>query len=499
MLTLLLGCSNLGPWETGSDTDTAPPGRRIVVSPAAMDFGSISVNGEGFVESSFTVYNLGSTTEVITGHDEPIGSDAFSVDAPPLLTLEPGDERSLTVRYTPTTEQVDRAELLVSPSEETIRMSGDGRAPVLIASAEDIEPVVVGCSGAGTVRLWNDGSETLHIQEARIESEEFSLVAFPGELAPGQAEEAPVTFHPTGGGARGATLLLSTNDPLRPTLGVPLSALGYEGERVTESFRYTPSNPTDLLVLASGDGGMTAQLDKAADAIPAFVDALRGANIDYHLTALSGDDACPPSRPGWADRSDTTLQAETVLEQGIFAGAGPWDDDLLGLALEAVLRAERGDCLVGFRREEADLHVILLTDGPSGHDTAAAAAQLLSHVREPATFYLSALLPGGECGEAAPDYTAAVAAHNGAVEDICAADWAPALEALATLPVTDAAVVFPLAEVPVPTTIAVEVEGVAFGGWSWDASSNVIRFDGAEPPALGAEVTVTYVSSVACG
>ena len=58
---------------------------------------------------------------------------------------------------------------------------------------------------------------------------------------------------------------------------------------------------------------------------------------------------------------------------------------------------------------------------------------------------------------------------------------------------------YPLAEVPVTSTIEVTVEGAPFTLWSYDRARNAVVFDGDAVPALGAEVAIEYVLAVACG
>ena len=499
VLLALLGCSTFGPWQDTGPVDEGGDGVRIVASPALLDFGTLAVEDATGTVATLTLYNLGDTVETLTGHDEPIGSDAFHVDAPAVLELGPGESIELDVTYAPSTDQADAAELLIAPSKETVRLSAVATAPVLTVAASNIPAVVLGCSGTGGVTLANEGSDPLDIFDARVEGDEYAVVAFPARIEPGQTAAVTLSFAPGGGGNRGTILVLSSNDPLRPEMGAAVSALGYEGAGVTESFRYTPSNPTDLLLVVATGGSMATQLDKAIDALPLFTDALRDANIDYHVAALSGGSTCPSSSPGWADRADTSLQTEGVLERGFLGESGSWDVDLLGLASEALRNADTGGCLDGFRRPEADLHVIVVSDAPSGVDVTGPEGQLDASMEAPAELRVSGLLPTtGTCGSPAPDYAAVAERHNGIVSDLCAPTWTDAFLDFTALPEGRGAVRFPLAEAPVPSTIEVLAEGVSFHAWSWDADTNAILFDGKQVPALGAEITVGYVLAVSC-
>jgi hypothetical protein len=497
-MLLLVGCTTLAPWDTGSD-DSEPPAQRIVVSPGALDFGDISINTGGITVRTLTIYNLGDTTETITGHDEPIGSDAFVIDAPPLLELEPGEQIDLDVHYLPGTEQVDGAELLVDPTNETVRLSGVGRAPVLGVGAAAIDPVVVGCTGTGTLALRNDGSEPLSLAGVTSASAEFAVASFPDALAAGESGALTFTFAPGGGGARGTSFVVTSNDPAFPAVGTTVSGLAYEGEAVTETFRYFPTNPTDILFAVATDDTMAGYGDRARGAFAAFVDTLRDGNVDYHLAAVTSAGPCPTATPGWADRTDTSLQAEVLLQRAFDQGDGAWGGDLVALAGAALDAVESGECLVDFRRETADLAVILVTAGPSDGDPRGSALDLDLRVLAPASLSFSGLLPlDPECGAEASDYAGVIESWAGRAEDLCEEDWAPGLTALAALPASDTPVEFVLAEVPVASTISVLAEAVTFDAWTWDAEKNAIRFDTEDTPALGAELTVRYVSSVAC-
>jgi len=499
VLLALLGCSTFGPWQDTGPGDDAVDGARIVASPALLDFGALAVEDAAGVVLTLTLYNLGDTVETVTGHDEPIGSDDFHVDAPAVLELGPGESIELDVTYAPSTDQADAAELLIAPSKETVRLSGVATAPVLTVADSDIPAVVLGCAGEGRVTLTNEGSDPLELSDAHIEGDEYAVVAFPARIEPGQSAPVILSFTPGGGGNRGAVLVLRSNDPARPELGVAVSGLGYEGAGVTESFRYMPSNPTDLLFVVATDGSMAEQLDKAVDALPLFTDALRDANIDYHVAALSGGSACPSSSPGWADRSDTVLQTESVLERGFVGASGYWDADLLGLADAALQNAETGGCLDGFRRADADLHVIVVSASPSLVDVSVPERALEAAVSSPAELRVSGLLPTtGSCGVPAPDYAAVAERHNGIVSDLCSPTWADAFLDFTALPEGRGAVRFPLAEAPVPATIEVLAEGLTFHDWSWDASTNAVVFDGETVPSLGAAITVGYVLAVSC-
>lgn len=498
-LLVLVGfaaCDPYGPFPDWDVTATTEK-ERIAVTPGTVPFGTLSVNERGSATATLLIANLGEGTVTVTGHDEPRNGDVFAVDAEPLLVLAAGEQREVALLFAPLTEGEWAADLLIEPGDERVRLTGAATAPVIAVEGTTFDPVVLGCSGVGTVTVRNDGSEFLAIQQVETLSTEFTVLSAPDGVAPDTSEDILLEFTPAGGGDRVTSALLSTNDPLTPEVSVGLSVLAYEGERVRETFHYTPSNPTDLLFVIDAGEAMDALTVPAGAAIDVHVAQLRSTNIDYHLAALATGSACPGRTPGWAERTDTSLQTASVLERGFAGDGGEWDDDLLGLALTAL--EDTAGCLTGFRREEADLHVIAVTDGPAPADLASDVTTLAAAAEPPAGFRLSVLVPlTATCGEVQTEWRDAADTTGGFAADLCGSDWTSAFADFATLPPGADPVHYVLAEAPVPSTIEVTVEGTPFTTWTYDAESNAVRFDGDAVPSLGAQVDIAYVRAVAC-
>lgn len=494
----LLGCDPLGPFPDWSDATSAA--ERIVVSPAELDFPTVSVNGQREARRSFRVTNLGDDTVTVTGHEEVLGGAGlwWVPGVPALLELAPGEAVDVEVVFAPLTEGAWSADLLVQPGEERVHLVGEGTAPVLEVGPATSAAVVLGCTGELEVPVHNAGSEGLGFDGARVTSEEFRVVDLPDALGPGASDTIRVAFTPASGGTRDASLVLASNDPLQPELAVPVSALGYEGARVSETFRYAPSNPTDVLFLVDTGAAATTWYGPAEAAATAFVDALRDANVDYHLASLGSGSACPGTTPGWTDRTDTALRSASVVLRGFESPGGAWDHDLLGLALTALPLSEPGGCADGFRRADADLHLVLVTEAEAPPDLSADLVTLAGLVADDAGFRVSTVVALGGCGGDPVGWRAATDPTGGVEVDVCADDWSAGFVDLADLPAGYDPVWYPLAEVPVPSSIEVRVEGVPFDAWTWDATENVVRFDGGSVPALGAEVEITYVLAVSC-
>lgn len=94
-------------------------------------------------------------------------------------------------------------------------------APVmaLLGDVVDFGPVAEFTSKTLQARVENRGRAPLHLQ-AQIafgSSPEFTLGAFPEEVAAGTTVELPVTFSPVGGGTDEGSILLTSDDPVNAT------------------------------------------------------------------------------------------------------------------------------------------------------------------------------------------------------------------------------------------------------------------------------------------
>jgi hypothetical protein len=483
------GCHPLGslpPLDSDSDSEAA----RVAVSPLSLDFGEVEAGT--VAEQTFTIFNLGGVPVYVSGQRDPVGDDAFEVLAPDVAELASGAELELTVRFSPVEDAPAYAQLVVAPADAVVSLSGLGRAPVLEVGTPDIEPVVLGCSGQGELSLSNTGSRLLTITNVRSTASQYTVDFWPPSLNPGESGSALFSFAPDVGGNIEGTFVFETNDQNAPSVAV--SALGYEGEEVRESFLFAPTDPTDIVFVIDGS---TVQPYAGAISLAAeaYVQALRTSNVDYQLTAVASGDVCPGS-PAYTMRRDTALRSSSVLSRGFALGGGAWDDDLLQLALEVIDASGPSGCLEGFRRVGADLEIVVVALGPSGADLDGEIVDLGAGAA--AGVRISALVPTtGSCGTRADDYLLAATATGGATEDVCDADWQSAFEALAQLPGGAGEVRFPLAEQPVEATIVVEVGGGIRSGWTWESSTNELVFD-STAFTLGSEVDIHYVSAVAC-
>lgn len=492
-LLLDLSCQRIGPWPVEEDNALAI--ERIAVTPLDLDFGAVSVNLQGSATLPITVYNLGEEAVTLTGHDEPIGDDEFRVDALPVLTIPAGASETLQVTFLPETEINSLARLRFQPGNEVVNLVGVGHSPVIHIGKITIPATVLGCEGHATVEVSNTGSEALYL-DASVTGEDFVVTGWSPDMAPGETTEVEVRFTPGGGGARGGFLTLTSNDPLNPAVAIELSGLGYEGERVAEAFVYAPSDTTDVIFVVQG-GCFSGDL-RVDEAVESYAARAHGSWNDIHLTSISSASPCPSGPPEWTERGDSLLRMEHVLSDAFAGGSGPWDRDLVGLLGTSLGEMEAGGCLDGFRRPDASLDVVFVASDPPGFDALDAWTALGIADGVPAR--VSALVPrSAECGDPATSYAELAAARGGAVADLCASEWSGSFESFAALPSVNAEARYPLEVLPVPTTLSLTADGVAFTAWHYDDITNEVVMDAELRPAIDARIDVEYVSAVSCG
>lgn len=267
----------------------------------------------------------------------------------------------------------------------------------------------------------------------------------------------------------------------------------------------------DVLFVVDDTKSMDQEQASLAEGFASFADALASAGVAWHLGVTSTD--ASGDRAGWLrgepwvltpDLPDAVERCGDALQVGT-GGAAP--EAGLGVAVRALELAGRGGPNAGFRRPDAVLHVVFVSDaddaseGLLGPDPVSAFLDRLDEERARTGLPARASavvgdLPSG-CtsarGAARPGfrYHEAVESTGGAAASICALSFAGVLAAIG-----EAAVDFPtsfaLRALPEPGTLRVSVNGVRqVAGWVLQDEPPAVVFDVA-PPA-GADVEATYV------
>ncbi|MFH1568016.1 MAG: choice-of-anchor D domain-containing protein, partial [Gemmatimonadota bacterium] len=153
------------------------------------------------------------------------------------LRLEPGARQDLPVAFTPRRDGPVAARLLIhssdlAPPVVALPVSGAGLAPELALSplpevGLDFGPVEVGQNRVERLTVLNRGRADLHVRLLEVTGGGFSMAAADSlpAIPPGSRSAVSVTFAPRYEGAVQGAALLSSDDPDRPEVSVPLQGL----------------------------------------------------------------------------------------------------------------------------------------------------------------------------------------------------------------------------------------------------------------------------------
>ncbi len=216
------------------------------VAPNPVDFGYVA---QGRVlKRKVQATNLGTGEARITIHSvklEPAGQQDFELTQPPSqpvalppLMGDPAAILSLEVQYHPRSLAKHQAALVLSTNKGDVSVPLLGNAetpPKLNVSPDriDLGAVPLGQSNHQTLTLVNDGGAPLTVSYlwggTKPSTDLFATPAVLLSIAPGQYLEMEVSVTATTLGPISGLLVLSSNDPARPSMTIPVSATGVPG------------------------------------------------------------------------------------------------------------------------------------------------------------------------------------------------------------------------------------------------------------------------------
>lgn len=215
----------------------------VLADVASLTFAPQAV-GTSSAAQTVRVSNVGATA--LTGFTPSItGADAgeFVIDpagtCSAAATVAVDGSCTVVVRSRPTTAGPKTATLSVAHagrrSPVTVALSGSGVAPAAAAITVTPTSVAFGNQNVGvasaptTVTIANGGAAPLTVASATLggaNAGDFTRTTACAVVAPGANCTVAVTFQPTANGARSATLTITSDDPVRPTVTVQLSGTG---------------------------------------------------------------------------------------------------------------------------------------------------------------------------------------------------------------------------------------------------------------------------------
>jgi len=233
-------------------TGAAVAAPRIVVTPAALDFGSLVAGSSA--QRTLTISNPGTAT--LTGTvARASGTSAEYSAVPAAFNLAPGASQAVVVTYAPTAAGSDAGALTLASNDPVtpslaVTVSGTGTAvPVpaiaLAPTSLTFGTVTVGGTATLSAQLRSTGTAPLHvtgIAPCAGTSAAFGFTpAAPLTVAPGANVALQVTYRPTAAGSDSGCLAVTSDDPASPTV-----QLGLSGTAVAQAVPAIALDPASL-------------------------------------------------------------------------------------------------------------------------------------------------------------------------------------------------------------------------------------------------------------
>ncbi len=207
------------------------------VAPRLLDFGQIDVGQTR--ELPFTVRNEGTAPLSVTSFST-LNARFTAVTPAGTITVPPGEERTLQVRFAPLAGDTQTGALNVAtndPSSPTLRIDLRGSGRLVVRPNIQISPIELNfgtlmlgqTSPVLPVTVRNGGAGPLSILSVTLSNPAFALLsaaALPITVPPGGQQILSLRFAPSVAGAQTGTLTIQSNDPERPSLTVALSGTG---------------------------------------------------------------------------------------------------------------------------------------------------------------------------------------------------------------------------------------------------------------------------------
>lgn len=514
MGALLAACSDnqLNAMRNDAQADAAG----IEVTPARIDFGAVT-DAEGVAVQAITITSVGGSDLWI--EDISIdGKDAprfHLVDEPTSFMLPAGASMTIDVAFDPG-DSLEAVGQIVVTSDDPVNpvlpvdLHGADAIPLLAIEPDpaDFGVVEVGCESTRSIDLVSVGDEPVTVDSIAALGDAYSLsygFSLPRTIAPGESLSVDLTFAPPDERDFAGTLEVVSDDYDSSTRSGKQFGGGLFGSVHEESWTLE-DRKADILFFVDHSCSMTDNAAALADNFGVFIEQLDDHSSDWQIVVPENASGCNVN----GILSSAVVDYDTKFEDAVTTPTpSVYDESGLTVASTAVDATDPADCNGGFLREDALLHVILVSDEPeqSRETWNTYVDQLITKKGDASLVRVSAI--AGTAADAAPPtdatlcyaqegfgYAEAVAATGGTFLSICS-DWAASMVALADETLSQE--VFPLLQLDaIPASIAVTVDGQPASGWSFDAATNSVVFDAASTPQQGSTVVVDYATYGVC-
>jgi len=215
-------------------------GVNISIAPGSLNFGAVNVGQSS--KQTITITNQANSTATLTGSVGILSAPFSVVSGGGTFNLAAGQSVTVTVQLSPTTAGTASATLSIThnatnqPNPTNVSLSGIGvgtkaSAISVTPTAKDYDNVKVNKSKTASFKVTNTGKGDLFILYSQIKGPDgsmFTITSGRGSktLNSGKSLTIKVAFKPTSTGSKSATLEITSNDPVTPTVDIPLSGTG---------------------------------------------------------------------------------------------------------------------------------------------------------------------------------------------------------------------------------------------------------------------------------
>lgn len=222
MVLAIAGLSSCAGYTSTTKTQASNPGVGVL-SPSAtsVSFGSIAVGNTA--TQSLTVTDTGLGTATISGATLT-GAGFTVIGGNPSGTIAVGQGSTIQIQFAPTSAGAVSGSLTIvsdasnSPLAISITGTGTQTGMAITPSALTFGNVVVGQSGAQSVKLTNSGSSNLTLNLATVTGTGFGIsgLSLPTTLTAGQSLSFNAQFAPTSAGAAAGSITFTDSAPGSP-------------------------------------------------------------------------------------------------------------------------------------------------------------------------------------------------------------------------------------------------------------------------------------------
>ncbi|MCB9793571.1 MAG: choice-of-anchor D domain-containing protein [Alphaproteobacteria bacterium] len=509
LLLSLLACSDYGLSLRGDNFGDGDA--RIQVEPTQLDFRTLR-SGESR-DMTFTVRSVGEGLLMVEDL-EFSGHASFEIlDDLDGYSLAPGDEVVYTARFTPLEYGDLEGEVIVRSNDEeipeiTVELLGSGSTPWLTITPQDHDfgALDIPCGEELDLTLQNIGLDDLVIDSWSFDGGEgqFSVSdapELPLTLVTGAYTTVTVDFTPGLAGATQTAFQVFSNDP-RGVVEATQAGEGLPTTETSDSFTVSGTPPVDILFAVDQSGSMDDDAQSLADNFSSFIEIIGETTTNWRIGVVTYDHGCF----NHGVLRNSTSNVESLFAEAVQMGSDREiaDDEALFSILDRALQQtdQSGECNTGFLRNDALLHIIVVSDEPERSEERASAwtweyflERFEAYPSDPSLLLISGVVDSQDCNEGDDGYRQAINTTGGERLSICAGNWGTYASRLAEASL-EFAWTFELTQTPVASSIRVEVDGVELTeGWRYEAGVNSVVLDDA---TQGQDIVVTYSVATEC-